>query len=50
MGLGTYPGTDPLALQMLGMHGTVYANYAVDQVGSLSGLQLVVANGDNPDT
>lgn len=32
MGLGSFPGTDPLALQMLGMHGTVYANYAVDQV------------------
>jgi glyoxylate carboligase len=32
MGLGTYPATDPLALQMLGMHGTVFANYSVDQV------------------
>jgi len=29
MGLGIFPGTDPLALNMLGMHGTVYANYAV---------------------
>ncbi|KAH6794700.1 chlorsulfuron/imidazolinone resistant 1 [Perilla frutescens var. hirtella] len=32
MGLGSYPGSDEdLALQMLGMHGTVYANYAVDK-------------------
>ena len=30
MGLGSFPETHPLALQMLGMHGTVYANYAVD--------------------
>lgn len=29
MGLGTYPLEDDLALKMLGMHGTVYANYAV---------------------
>lgn len=32
MGLGTFPVGDKLSLQMLGMHGTVYANYAVDQV------------------
>ncbi|KAL8478542.1 hypothetical protein ACS0TY_030437 [Phlomoides rotata] len=32
MGLGSYPGSDEEhALQMLGMHGTVYANYAVDK-------------------
>ncbi|MBN2312072.1 MAG: biosynthetic-type acetolactate synthase large subunit [Candidatus Hydrogenedentes bacterium] len=29
MGLGTFPETDPLALKMLGMHGTAYANYAM---------------------
>jgi len=29
MGLGSFPETDPLSLGMLGMHGTVYANYAV---------------------
>ena len=29
MGLGAYPGTDPLFLGMLGMHGTVAANQAV---------------------
>ncbi len=31
MALGTMPEDDPLALQMLGMHGTVYANYAVTE-------------------
>ncbi|XP_022754120.1 acetolactate synthase 2, chloroplastic-like [Durio zibethinus] len=31
MGLGTFPSPDELSLQMLGMHGTVYANYAVDK-------------------
>jgi acetolactate synthase-1/2/3 large subunit len=29
MGLGVFPETHPLSLHMLGMHGTVYANYAV---------------------
>ncbi|KAJ0785397.1 putative acetolactate synthase [Helianthus annuus] len=31
MGLGTYPGSHDLSLHMLGMHGTVYANYAIDK-------------------
>ncbi|KAK7412328.1 hypothetical protein VNO78_03782 [Psophocarpus tetragonolobus] len=31
MGLGAYPISHPNSLQMLGMHGTVYANYAVDK-------------------
>ncbi|WVY93089.1 hypothetical protein V8G54_032177 [Vigna mungo] len=31
MGLGAYPLADENSLQMLGMHGTVYANYAVDR-------------------
>lgn len=35
MGLGTFPESDPLALQMLGMHGTVEANYAVDKADLL---------------
>ncbi len=30
MGIGAYDTTDPLALHMLGMHGTAYANYAVE--------------------
>ncbi|MBP7582691.1 MAG: biosynthetic-type acetolactate synthase large subunit [Spirochaetes bacterium] len=31
MGLGAYPETDRLALKMLGMHGTYYANHAVNE-------------------
>jgi acetolactate synthase-1/2/3 large subunit len=31
MGLGVFPGEHPQSLHMLGMHGTVYANYAVDE-------------------
>ncbi len=38
MGLGAFPGTDPLSLDMLGMHGTVYANYAVDEADLLIAL------------
>jgi len=30
MGLGTFPETHPLSLGMLGMHGTAYANYAIN--------------------
>ncbi len=30
MGLGAYPGTDDLSLGMLGMHGTYYANMAIN--------------------
>ena len=29
MGLGTFPASDSLSLDMLGMHGAAYANYAV---------------------
>jgi len=29
LGMGIYPETDPLSLEMLGMHGTYFANYAV---------------------
>eukprot|EP00775_Hariotina_reticulata_P003113 gene3113-3390_t len=36
MGLGAFPVSHPLSLQMLGMHGTVYANYAVDQLESFA--------------
>nr|ASL69933.1 acetolactate synthase [Amaranthus palmeri] len=35
MGLGAFPCTDDLSLHMLGMHGTVYANYAVDKADLL---------------
>ena len=30
MGIGAYDTTDTLSLQMLGMHGTAFANYAVE--------------------
>ena len=38
MGLGCFPGDDPLSLDMLGMHGSVYANYAVDNADLLIAL------------
>ncbi len=31
MGLGAFPGDHEQSLDMLGMHGTVYSNYAVDE-------------------
>jgi acetolactate synthase I/II/III large subunit len=39
MGLGSFPGTDPLWLGMLGMHGTYCANMAV------SHCDLLIASG-----
>jgi acetolactate synthase-1/2/3 large subunit len=38
MGLGAFPSTDPMTLDMLGMHGSVYANYAVEQADLLIAL------------
>jgi len=38
MGLGAFPGDEALSLDMLGMHGSVYANYAVDQCDLLIAL------------
>ncbi len=38
MGLGGFPGDDPLSLDMLGMHGSVYANYAVNESDLLLAL------------
>ena len=38
MGLGAYPSGDRLSLDMLGMHGSVYANYAVDNCDLLIAL------------
>ena len=35
MGLGAFPAADPLCLDMLGMHGSVYSNLAVDQADLL---------------
>ncbi len=31
LGLGAYDETDPLSLHMLGMHGTAYANFAIQE-------------------
>jgi acetolactate synthase-1/2/3 large subunit len=39
VGLGAFPGTDPLWLGMLGMHGTYYANMAI------SNCDLMIAIG-----
>jgi acetolactate synthase-1/2/3 large subunit len=30
MGIGAFPAQDPQSLQMLGMHGTVYSNFAIN--------------------
>ncbi|TAN03013.1 MAG: biosynthetic-type acetolactate synthase large subunit [Rhodanobacteraceae bacterium] len=38
MGLGGFDTTHPLALHMLGMHGTAYANYAVEDCDFLLAL------------
>jgi len=38
MGLGAFPGDDDQSLHMLGMHGTVYANYAVNEADLLLAL------------
>jgi acetolactate synthase-1/2/3 large subunit len=38
MGLGAFPAGHPLSLDMLGMHGSVYANYAVEQADLLLAL------------
>jgi len=38
LGLGAFPGDDPRSLDMLGMHGSVYANYAVDEADLLLAL------------
>jgi acetolactate synthase-1/2/3 large subunit len=37
-GLGGFPSQNPLCLQMLGMHGTVYANYAINDADLLLAL------------
>ncbi len=38
MGIGCFPGDHELSLDMLGMHGSVYANYAVDNCDLLIAL------------
>ncbi|MGE5372230.1 MAG: biosynthetic-type acetolactate synthase large subunit [Solirubrobacterales bacterium] len=39
MGMGGFPGTNSLSLGMLGMHGTRYANYAINET------DLIIAVG-----
>jgi acetolactate synthase-1/2/3 large subunit len=43
MGMGTFDESDPLAMQMLGMHGSATANYAVQ------GCDLLIAVGSRFD-
>tara|TARA_B100000700_G_scaffold64608_2_gene71251 strand:- start:14426 stop:16195 length:1770 start_codon:yes stop_codon:yes gene_type:complete len=38
MGLGALPATDPLCMDMLGMHGAIYANWCVRDCDLLIGL------------
>lgn len=38
MGLGAFPGDDDQSLHMLGMHGTVYSNYAINEADLLLAL------------
>jgi acetolactate synthase-1/2/3 large subunit len=38
MGLGAFPSANPQSLDMLGMHGSVYANYAVEKADLLIAL------------
>lgn len=47
MGCGAFPEDDPLALKFLGMHGTAYANWAVngDPKNSTPGADLLLAFG-----
>jgi len=35
MGIGSFPGDHPQSLHMLGMHGTVYSNFAVNEADLL---------------
>ena len=52
LGLGSFPSTHRLSLGMLGMHGTYWANYAINQADLVLGLGVrfddrVVGNPDN---
>ena len=38
MGLGAFPGDDEQCLHMLGMHGTAYSNYAINEADLLLAL------------
>src|SRR4029079_12541460 len=47
MGSGAFPEDDPLSLKFLGMHGTAYANWAVngDPKNGVAGADLLLAFG-----
>ena len=47
MGCGAFPETDPLSLKWLGMHGSAYANWAVngDPKNNIPGADLLLAFG-----
>jgi acetolactate synthase I/II/III large subunit len=47
MGIGAFPEDDPLSLKFLGMHGTAYANWAVngDPKSGIPGADLLLAFG-----
>jgi len=47
MGCGAFPETDPLSLKWLGMHGSAYANWAVngDPKNGIAGADLLLAFG-----
>ncbi len=47
MGCGAFPETDPLSLKWLGMHGSAYANWAVngDPKNGIPGADLLLAFG-----
>lgn len=38
MGLGGFPNDDPLSMDMLGMHGSVYSNYAINEADLILAL------------
>ena len=38
MGLGAFPGDDPQSLDMLGMHGSAYANFAINEADLMLAL------------
>lgn len=40
LGLGSIPNLHPLSLEMLGMHGTTYANYAVNEADLVIGIGM----------
>ena len=51
LGLGAFPGNHELSLGMLGMHGTVYANYATDEADLIiaAGIRFDDRITGNPD-